>query len=75
MKDANKTTKEVLANLRALSKEDLEKKIVEFEEEVFGLQLKQRTGQLKSTSDIKKAKKHLARAKTLISEKLPEEAK
>lgn len=65
----NKKIKNILSDLRALSLEDLTLRSKNLEEEVFGLQLKQRTGQLKTTADVRAAKRMLARAHTLISEK------
>lgn len=71
----SKKRKEVVSNLRSLTKEELKAKTQAMEEEVFGLILKHRTGQLKTTADIKVAKKNLARVKTLITEKSVQEAK
>jgi len=71
----SKKLKDVLTNLRALTIDDLVVKAKTYEEEVFGLQLKQRTGQLKTTADIRAAKRVLARANTLITEKKAQEKK
>lgn len=74
MKEAKKN-KEVVANLRTLSVSDLDEKSKNLEEEIFGLILKHRTGQLKTTSDIKATKRLLARVKTIATEKRSQEVK
>ena len=71
----SKKVKDVLTTLRGLTIDDLLVKSKTLEEDVFGLQLKKRTGQLKTTADIKTAKRILARANTLISEKKAQEKK
>ena len=71
----SKKRKDVLVALKAQTVDELAKRSVELEEEVFGLQLKHRTGQLKTTSDIRNTKRSLARVNTVLSEKRKQEAR
>jgi large subunit ribosomal protein L29 len=55
--------------LRDLSAEELANKEKEFREEEFQLRFKHATGQLEKTDRLRKLRKDIARAKTIIREK------
>ena len=55
--------------LRAMSAEDLNKKITESKKELFDLRLKQSTGQLEKPSRIRELRKDVARMKTILKER------
>ncbi len=57
------------ADLRALSVEDLRKKLNEQREEVFNLRFRHATAQLEKTSELKVAKRQVARIMTVLQEK------
>jgi len=54
--------------LRNLSVEELQKKIVDFKEELFSLKFQTLTGQLGNPMRIKEVKRNIARAKTILKE-------
>ena len=58
-----------LDELREMSPEDLGVKEGEAREEVFRLRLKLRTNQLESPANYRRARKELARIKTVIRQK------
>lgn len=60
---------EVVKELRSLSNEELEAKIVESKKELFNLRLKQSTGSLEKPSRIHELRKNVARMKTILSER------
>jgi large subunit ribosomal protein L29 len=64
-----------LDELRQMSAEDLEVKEREVREEAFRLRVKIRTNQLDNSANYKKARKELARIKTLITQKKTEAAR
>jgi large subunit ribosomal protein L29 len=64
-----------LDELRQMSAGDLRVKENEVREEAFRLRIKLRTNQLDNPSGYKKARKELARIKTLITQKTREAAK
>jgi large subunit ribosomal protein L29 len=64
-----------LDELRQMSAADLAVKEREVREEVFRLRLKLRTNQLDNPSGYQKARKELARIKTLITQKSGEAAR
>jgi len=49
--------------------EDLQKKVVELNEELFNLRFQLHTGQLENTSRVAQARKDIARVKTILREK------
>ena len=59
----------LVADLRKLSDEELETKIKEAKKELFDLRLKQSTGSLEKPSKIKEDRKTIARIKQIISER------
>ncbi|MFT4110907.1 50S ribosomal protein L29 [Propionicimonas sp.] len=60
----------VTANeLRGLSREELNAKVVELKEELFGLRFAAATGQLESHGRLREARKDIARIYTVIQER------
>lgn len=56
-------------DLRALSKEELQKKLAELRANLFDLRMKLKTGRLDSTADLGKTRKEIARTATVLREK------
>ena len=54
--------------LRDLSNEELEKKLVDFKDELFSLRFQSVTGQLSNYMKIKEVKHNIARVKTILRE-------
>ncbi len=54
--------------LRALSKQELQKKLAELRATLFDYRMKLKTGRLDSTADIKKTRKEIARTLTVLRE-------
>ncbi len=60
----------VTANdLRGLSREELNAKVTELKEELFGLRFAAATGQLESHGRLREARKDIARIYTVIQER------
>jgi large subunit ribosomal protein L29 len=55
--------------LRGLSREELNAKVVELKEELFGLRFAAATGQLESHGRLREARKDIARIYTVIQER------
>ena len=55
-------------DLRAMSIDELETKLLENKKEQFNLRIQQSTGQLQNTSNMKKVRREIAKINTLISE-------
>ncbi len=55
--------------IRELSTEEIQKKIVETKEELFNLRFQQATGTLEKPSRIKELRKLVARMKTILRER------
>ena len=55
--------------IRKLSTEEINKKIVETKEELFNLRMKQATGNLENPSRIRELRKTVARLKTILKER------
>jgi len=56
------------SELRDLSIEELQKKLVDFKEELFSLRFQMVTGQLGNSMRIKEVKNNIARVKTILRE-------
>jgi len=56
------------SELRDLSIEELQKKLVDFKEELFSLRFQMVTGQLGNPMRIKEVKRNIARVKTILKE-------
>jgi large subunit ribosomal protein L29 len=55
--------------LRGLSREELDAKVTELKEELFGLRFAAATGQLESHGRLREARKDIARIYTVIQER------
>ena len=56
-------------DLRAMTVDELETKLTENKKEQFNLRVQQATGQLQNTSNIRKARREIAKINTLITER------
>jgi large subunit ribosomal protein L29 len=56
-------------DLRAMTIDELEAKLIESKKEQFNLRIQQSTGQLSNTAQIRKARREVAKINTLISER------
>ena len=56
-------------NLRELSNEELNKKLVELKQELFNLRFSNATGQLNNPMQINTCKKDIAKIKTILTER------
>ena len=56
------------SEIRKMSKNDIEKKIVELKTELFELRMKQATGNLDKPHKINELRKTIARLKTVLNE-------
>ena len=56
-------------DIRALSNEELNKKIAESKEELFNLRFQQATGNLEKPSRLRELRKQVARMKTVLRER------
>ena len=59
----------VAADLRGLSREDLNKKVLELKEELFTLRFQGATGQLESHGRLREVRKDIARVYTVLQER------
>ena len=59
----------VAADLRGLSREELNKKVVELKEELFTLRFQGATGQLESHGRLREVRKNIARVYTVLQER------
>ena len=59
-----------VAELRDLSVEDLKNKISSLEENFFRLRCNQAVGQLEDTAVLKSSRRDIAKAKTVLNEKV-----
>lgn len=58
-----------ISEMREMSIEDINKKIVELKNELFEMRMKQATGSLEKPHMINKLRKDVARLKTVLTEK------
>lgn len=56
-------------DLRAMSIDELEAKLLENKKEQFNLRIQQSTGQLTNTAQIRKVRREIAKINTLITER------
>ncbi len=56
-------------DLRAMTIDELEAKLMEDKKEQINLRIQQSTGQLQNTSNIKKVRREVAKINTLIAER------
>lgn len=64
-----KAKADVAGELRALNAEELRTKLTEQRQEVFNLRIRHATAQLEKTSELKSAKRQVARIMTALQEK------
>ena len=57
-------------DLRAMTIDELEAKLVEDKKEQFNLRIQQSTGQLTNTAQVRKVRKEIAQINTLIAERV-----
>ena len=58
-----------IKDLRAMTIDELESKLVECKKEQANLRIQQATGQLQNTSNMRKVRREVAQINTLISER------
>ncbi|MBP5698441.1 MAG: 50S ribosomal protein L29 [Alphaproteobacteria bacterium] len=58
-----------IKDLRAMSVDELENRLVECKKEQLSLRIQQSTGQLQNTSTISKVRKEVAQINTLLTER------
>ena len=56
-------------DLRAMTNNQLEEKLVANKKEQFNLRIQQSTGQLQNTSNMKKVRREVAKINTLLAER------
>lgn len=56
-------------DLRAMTIDELEAKLVESKKEQFNLRIQQSTGQLANTAQVRKVRREIAKINTLITER------
>ncbi len=56
-------------DLRAMSVDELEAKLLEAKKEQFNLRIQQSTGQLQNTAVIRKVRREIAKINTLLTER------
>ncbi|MBO4285432.1 MAG: 50S ribosomal protein L29 [Alphaproteobacteria bacterium] len=56
-------------DLRAMSVDELEEKLVQNKKEQFNLRIQQSTGQLTNTAQVRKVRREIAQINTLITER------
>ncbi|WP_010279612.1 50S ribosomal protein L29 [Paenibacillus senegalensis] len=57
------------SEFRNLTTEEIERKIASFKEELFNLRFQLATGQLDNPTQIRKVRREIARAKTILRER------
>ena len=56
-------------DLRAMTIDELEAKLVEAKKEQFNLRIQQSTGQLQNTANVRKVRREIAKINTLLTER------
>ena len=56
-------------DLRAMTNDQLEEKLVANKKEQFNLRIQQSTGQLQNTSNVKQVRREVAKINTLLAER------
>ncbi|MBQ7659239.1 MAG: 50S ribosomal protein L29 [Alphaproteobacteria bacterium] len=56
-------------DLRAMSVDELEEKLLQNKKEQFNLRIQQSTGQLTNTAQVRKVRREIAQINTLITER------
>ena len=75
-KKSKKVVKKVtqVNQIRALENADIEAKIIELKKELHNLRFQAAVGKLEKTAQLKKVKKEIARAYTVLTERASKEA-
>ncbi|MBQ8292679.1 MAG: 50S ribosomal protein L29 [Bacilli bacterium] len=76
---AKKTAKQVVKKsqvnqIRELNDADIQAKIAELKQELFNLRFQAAVGKLENTAQLRKVKKEIARAYTVLTERASKEA-
>ena len=58
-----------IKDLRSMTVDELEAKLVEAKKEQFNLRIQQSTGQLQNTANVRKVRREIAKINTLLSER------
>jgi len=58
-----------IKDLRAMSVDELEAKLLEAKKEQFNLRVQQSTGQLQNTANVRKVRREIAKINTLLTER------
>ncbi len=56
------------SEIRALSRDEMQQKLIELKHELFNLRFQHEIGQLENSSKLKQAKKDIARIRTVLGE-------
>ena len=64
-----KTAKTSMADLRGLSRKDLENQVLGLKQELFGLRFQSATGQLENTARLREVRHEIARIYTVLQER------
>ena len=58
-----------IKDLRSMTVDELEAKLVEAKKEQFNLRIQQSTGQLQNTANVRKVRREIAKIHTLLTER------
>lgn len=58
-----------IKDLRSLTVDELESKLLELKKEQFNLRVQQSTGQLQNTANVRKVRREIAKINTLLTER------
>lgn len=58
-----------IKDLRSMTADELEAKLVEAKKEQFNLRIQQSTGQLQNTANVRKVRREIAKINTLLTER------
>lgn len=58
-----------IKDLRSMTVDELETKLVEAKKEQFNLRIQQSTGQLQNTANVRKVRREIAKINTLLTER------
>ncbi len=58
-----------IKDLRSLTVDELEGKLLELKKEQFNLRVQQSTGQLQNTANVRKVRREIAKINTLLTER------
>ena len=58
-----------IKDLRSMTVDELEAKLVEAKKEQFNLRIQQSTGQLQNTANVRKVRREIAKINTILTER------